>query len=501
MARIAIGGFQHETNTFAPSKADYAQFEAGGGWPGVKYGEPIFGALEGANIPAQGAVQALRAAGHSLVGTAWAAASPSAHVTREAFERILGEMVARLKALLPVEGVYLDLHGAMVSEDYEDGEGEILRRVREVIGARVPLVASLDLHGNVTRAMVAQADALVGYRTYPHVDMADTGARAARLLDTMLQTGTRPAQAYAALDFLTGLPSQCSFIEPCRGIYAMLERLEHSSAAMLSFMPGFPMADFEECGMTVFGYGADAAKVSAAVEQLRGAVADAEKDFALELHSPDEAVQRARARGEPGKPVVIADTQDNPGAGGNGDTTGMLAALVRQRATEATLGMLIDPESARRAHEAGQGATLAFALGGRSRIPGDAPFSGEFTVERLGDGQFTCTGPMFKGFRMTLGPMALLRSKAAPGVRVVLASRKCQAADKEMFRHLGVEPARERMMVLKSSVHFRADFEPIAREVLVARSPGPALADPAQFPWKKLRKGLRLRPLGPVFGG
>jgi len=501
MARIAIGGFQHETNTFAPSKADYAQFEAGGGWPGVKYGEPIFGALEGANIPAQGAVQALRAAGHSLVGTAWAAASPSAHVTREAFPRILGEMVARLKALLPVEGVYLDLHGAMVSEDYEDGEGEILRRVREVIGARVPLVASLDLHGNVTRAMVAQADALVGYRTYPHVDMADTGARAARLLDTMLQTGTRPAQAYAALDFLTGLPSQCSFIEPCRGIYAMLERLEHSSAAMLSFMPGFPMADFEECGMTVFGYGADAAKVSAAVEQLRGAVADAEKDFALELHSPDEAVQRARARGEPGKPVVIADTQDNPGAGGNGDTTGMLAALVRQRATEATLGMLIDPESARRAHEAGQGATLAFALGGRSRIPGDAPFSGEFTVERLGDGQFTCTGPMFKGFRMTLGPMALLRSKAAPGVRVVLASRKCQAADKEMFRHLGVEPARERMMVLKSSVHFRADFEPIAREVLVARSPGPALADPAQFPWKKLRKGLRLRPLGPAFGG
>ena len=501
MARIAIGGFQHETNTFAPSKADYPQFEAGGGWPGVQYGEPIFGALEGANIPAQGAVQALRAAGHSLVGTAWAAASPSAHVTREAFERILGEMVSRLKALLPVDGVYLDLHGAMVSEDFEDGEGEILRRVREAIGARVPLAASLDLHGNVTRAMVAHADALVGYRTYPHVDMADAGARAARLLDTMLKTGTRPAKAYSTLDFLTGLPSQCSFIEPCKGIYALLERLEHSSGARLSFMPGFPMADFDECGMTVFGYGADAAKVAAAVEQLRGAVADAEKDFALELHTPDEAVQRARTRGEPGKPVVIADTQDNPGAGGNGDTTGMLAALVRQGANEATLGMLIDPESARRAHEAGQGATLAFALGGKSRVVGDAPFAGEFTVERLGDGQFTCTGPMFKGFRMTLGNMALLRSKAAPGVRVVLASRKCQAADKEMFRHLGVEPARERMLVLKSSVHFRADFEPIAREVLVAKSPGPALADPAEFPWKKLRKGLRLRPLGPAFAG
>ena len=501
MARIAIGGFQHETNTFAPSPADYAAFEAGGGWPGVRYGEPIFAALEGANIPAQGAVQALRAAGHALVGTAWGAASPSAQVTRDAFERILGEMVSRLKAALPVDGVYLDLHGAMVSEACDDGEGEILRRVREAIGPRVPLVASLDLHGNVTRAMVAHADALVGYRTYPHVDMADTGARAARLLDGILRTGERPAKAYATLDFLTGLPSQCSFIEPCKGIYAQLERLERSSGAVLSFMPGFPMADFDECGMTVFGYGADRGAAEAAVAQLRGAVAEAEPDFALELFLPDDAVARARARGEPGKPVIIADTQDNPGAGGNGDTTGMLGALVRQRATEATLGLLIDVESAQRAHAAGQGATLGFSLGGRSRIAGDAPFEGEFTVERLGDGKFTCTGRMFKGFRMTLGNMALLKSKAAPGVRVVLASRKCQAADKEMFRHVGVEPVRERLMVLKSSVHFRADFEPIAKEVLVAKSPGPALADPAEFAWKKLRKGLRLRPLGPAFGG
>jgi microcystin degradation protein MlrC len=501
MARIAIGGFQHETNTFAPSRADYAQFEAGGGWPGAKYGESIFAAIEGANIPAQGAVQALRAAGHALVGTAWAAASPSAHVTREAFERILGEMLAHLKAALPVDGVCLDLHGAMVSDDYEDGEGEILRRVRAAIGPGIPLVASLDLHGNVTRAMVSTADAMVGYRTYPHVDMADTGARAARLLDAMLRTGERPAKSFATLDFLTGLPSQSSFIEPCKGLYALLETLERSSGAMLTFMPGFPMADFDECGMTVFGYGADAAGVAAAVARLRGAVSDAERDFAMELHTPDEAVTRARARGEPGRPVVIADTQDNPGAGGNGDTTGMLAALVRQQAPEALLGLLIDGEAAKRAHAAGQGATLGFSLGGRSGIPGDAPFAGEFTVERLGEGKFTCTGPMFKGFRMDLGPMALLRSKAAPGVRVALASRKCQAADKEMFRHLGVEPARERMLVLKSSVHFRADFEPIAREVLVAKAPGPALADPAEFPWKKLRKGLRLRPLGPTFKG
>jgi microcystin degradation protein MlrC len=171
---------------------------------------------------------------------------------------------------------------------------------------------------------------------------------------------------------------------------------------------------------------------------------------------------------------------------------------MEQQAKEAVLGMLIDPGSAKRAHEIGLGNCAVFNLGGLSRIPGDAPCAGEFTVERLGDGRFTCTGPMFKGFRMTLGPMALLRSRAAPGVRVVLASRKCQAADQEMFRTLGVEPRACRIVALKSSVHFRADFEPIAKEVLVVKSPGPALADPAEFQWTKLRKGVRLRPLGPV---
>jgi microcystin degradation protein MlrC len=493
MARIAVGGFQHETNTFAPSKADYAAFEAGGGWPGVQYGEPIFAAVEGANIPAAGAIQALRALGHSLVGTAWAAANPSAHVTADAFERIAGELAKRLRAALPVDGVYLDLHGAMVVETYDDGEGELLRRVRETVGERVPVVASLDLHANVTRAMVERADALVAYRTYPHVDMADTGARAARLLDRLLRTGERPKRGFHQLDYLTGIPSQCSFIEPCKTIYQELSRLEQRHACALSFTPGFPMADFGDCGMAVFGYGSPQA-----LERLRRIVADAEKDFAMELHEAPDAVRRARRLGEPGEPVVLADTQDNPGAGGNGDTTGLLKALIQQDPQDAVLGMLIDPASAQRAHDAGQGASVVFSLGGKSRIPGDSPLSGEFTVERLGDGKFTCTGPMYKGVRMTLGPMAVVRSRAAQGVRVVLASRKQQAGDQEMFRTLGIEPRNNRIVALKSSVHFRADFEPIAKEVLVVKSPGPALADPAEFRWTKLRKGVRLRPLGPV---
>jgi microcystin degradation protein MlrC len=498
MARIAVGGMQHETNTFAPSKADYGAFEAGGGWPGVQYGEPVFAAVEGANIPAAGAIQALRAQGHQLVATAWAAASPSAHVTTDAFERIVGELVLQLKKQLPVDGVYLDLHGAMVTEAHDDGEGEILRRVRAVVGPRVPVSASLDLHCNFTRAMFDQCDALVAYRTYPHVDMADTGARAAVLLDGMIRSGRPLARHYRTLDYLTGLPSQSSFVDPCKTLY---EDIGRDAVTTLSFTPGFPMADFPECGMAVFGYGADEKATIAAVDRLHAAVADAEKDFALELHLADDAVARAKRRGEPGRPVVLADTQDNPGAGGNGDTTGLLKALIGQQAQDAVLGLLIDGEAAKKAHEVGMGFTSLFKIGGRSRIPGDSPLEGEFTVEKLGDGKFTCTGPMFKGFRMQLGNMALLRSKSAPGVRVVLASRKCQAGDQEMFRHLGVEPRRSRILALKSSVHFRADFEPISKEVLVVKSPGPALADPTEFAWTRLRKGLRLRPLGAAFQG
>src|SRR6185436_13289565 len=187
------------------------------------------------------------AMGHSLVGTAWAAASPSAHVTKDAFDRITGEMVANLEKALPVDGVYLDLHGAMVSEEFEDGEGEILRRVREVVGPRVPVVASLDLHANVTPAMVQHADGMVAYRTYPHVDMAETGARAARLLDQILRTGKRPEGGFHQLGYLTGIPSQCSFIEPCKSIYSEMQKLEERHGAVLSFTPGFPMADFADC--------------------------------------------------------------------------------------------------------------------------------------------------------------------------------------------------------------------------------------------------------------
>jgi microcystin degradation protein MlrC len=249
--------------------------------------------------------------------------------------------------------------------------------------------------------------------------------------------------------------------------------------------------------MTLLAYGVDDAATQAVLREMGDAIAAAEPEFLTDLLSPDEAVQRAMQLGAPGAPVVLADTQDNPGAGGNGDTTGLLEALVRHRPPHAVMGVLIDPASAAQAHALGLGGVAAFALGATSGLPGQQPFKARFRVEYLADGRLTCTGPMFYGLALQLGPMACLREEVS-GLRVVLASRKFQAADQALFRHVGIEPVQQALLALKSSVHFRADFQAMARAVLVVKSPGPALADPADFNWQKLRPGVRLRPLGPV---
>jgi microcystin degradation protein MlrC len=195
---------------------------------------------------------------------------------------------------------------------------------------------------------------------------------------------------------------------------------------------------------------------------------------------------------------VLADTQDNPGAGANSDTVGLLAALVRNGATGAALATLYDPEVAAIAHRAGEGATINIGLGAKSGLPGHQPYHAAYRVERLGDGNFTATGPFYRGSRVRLGPMALL---SLDGVRIVVASRKQQAADQAVFRHLGIEPAEQKILALKSSVHFRADFQPIAEQILIVAAPGPNLADHRQLAYRRLRPGLRIMPLGPIYRG
>lgn len=499
MATIAVAGFHHETNTFAPSKATYADFESGGGWPALTRGARAVDVVDGMNISLAGFAAAARTAGHRLLPLIWANATPSAHVTKDAYERIAGALVEELGRAEKFDALYLDLHGAMVTEHLDDGEGELLRRVRGMLGPRVPIVVSLDYHANVTPAMIEHADALVGYRTYPHIDMAATGARAGTLLDRILREGCPPDKAFRQIDFLIPLTAQCTMIEPSVALFTRLAALETQTGAVLSFAGGFPAADIGDCGPSVFGYGFDAARVMGAVDELAHAIAAVEGEFQAEFLLPDEAVQRAIARSRPGgPPVILADTQDNPGAGGNGDTVGVLDALLRHRAQGAVLGLLIDPPSTQQAHEAGVGNEREFSLGAISGLPGHKPCVGRFKVERLGDGNFIGSGPFYKDAKMRLGPMAAL---CRDGVTVVLASKKVQAADQAMFHCLGIDPAKQAILSLKSSVHFRADFQPLAQEILVVAAPGPNPADPAVLPWTKLRRGIRLRPRGPAFGG
>jgi microcystin degradation protein MlrC len=192
-----------------------------------------------------------------------------------------------------------------------------------------------------------------------------------------------------------------------------------------------------------------------------------------------------------GRPVILADTQDNPGAGGHADTMSLIKALVAADLQRVLAGVICDPGAAARAHAAGEGAQVELSLGAGSGTPGETPLAARFSVIALGDGRFTGTGPFYHGARFELGPMALLE---LGGVRIAVASRKQQAADQAMFRHLRVEPSDHAVLALKSSVHFRADFGSIAGRILVVESPGPNIADPAKLPCRKLRPGMRTSP-------
>ena len=496
MPRIAIGGFLHETNTFAPTKATYADFVHGGGWPSMAQGADLL-KLRDINVGLAGFIDEAEARGWQLVPTMFAAASPCAHVTRDAYERIAGAIVDGLKNAGPLDAVYLDLHGAMVSEHLDDGEGEILARVRRLIGADLPLVASLDLHANVTPEMVHYADALIAYRTYPHVDMAETGRAAAHHLALLLASKQRFAKAFRQLPFLIPISWQCTNDQPARNIYQKLAAMQSEAVPTLSFCPGFPAADFAHCGPSVFAYGRTQVDADAAADQLAAIIESHEGDFDGRIYTPDEGVHLAMELATTAKkPVIIADTQDNPGAGGDSDTTGMLRALVRNRAERAAIGVICDPSSAKAAHAAGVGATVKLALGGKSGIKGDAPYEATFVVESLSDGKFVAPGPYFGGRDMDMGPSACLR---IGGVRVVVSSHKAQLADQSMFRYVGIEPTQQAILVNKSSVHFRADFEPIAEKLLICAAPGAMPADTALLGWTKLRPGVRLKPNGPAF--
>lgn len=490
--RIAVGGFLHESHSFAPLPTRYEDFVHPGGFPPLCQGAAVLTSVRGTSVPLAGAVSVAEAAGVELVPLAWGFANPAGPVQDEAFERISALICAQLSNALdagPLDGIYLDLHGAAVADSFPDMEGELLRRVRAIAGA-VPLTISLDPHCNLTPKMVALVDALVPFRTYPHVDMKEAGAGAMRLLLERIRRGVPWARAFRQVDFWISLPAQCTLVPPMAPVLEARTELA-AGVAELGFCFGFPYADFHDCGVAVAAYAETQAAADAAADGLKAFIDAREASFLIDILPADVAVADAIATARGAKrPVVIADTQDNPGGGGHGDTTGLLAELIRQDAQGAVLCLINDAASAVACHTAGEGGKLTLSLGGKSD---GVPLSVQATVLRLTDGRFTLTGPMGAGNPGNLGPCALIQ--VAPGVRVMVVSQKMQALDQAILRHVGVEPAECRILALKSSVHFRADFQPIAEKVIVAAAPGPVVADPAVLDFQHLRPGVRKRPM------
>jgi len=496
MSRIAIGGFLHETNCFVPMRTDYDYYAAGGDFPPLARGEQIIERTRGSSHGMSGFLDEMLDE-HELVPLIWGHGGAGGYVTDDAFERIVGELVGGLSRAMPVDAVYLDLHGAMCSLSFEDAEGELLRRVRHALGDEVPVVISLDYHANVTRAIVDAVDGMAIYLTYPHVDRQHTGARSARILRRVLERGRPSHRAFHKMPFLLPLNFQCTLVEPSKGIVDASVAGEGGDILNLSYAAGFPPSDLHECGPAVICHGYDEEAVQASALRLAQMVCDRESEFAEELLTPDEAVTEAMALSESAsRPVIIADTQDNPGCGGTCDTTGLLEALVRHDARGVAMCVMWDPQAASAAHAAGQGAEITLDLGGKHDIPGDKRFHGTFRVTRLSDGRFTTTGKSIPGRNIDLGPTALL---STGGISIVTASRRMQAFDQDIFKHIGVEPTEEKILVLKSTCHFRADFQPIAEKILIALAPGAHIVDSTRYPFRHLRPGVRLAPLGPEF--
>ncbi len=487
--RIAIAGFQHETNTFVEQNTCYEHFLQADSWPEMLRGRSVIDRTRGTNLGVSGFVSAAETEKNiELLPILWCSAEPGGPVTDDAFERVYSEIARALSDMAPLDAVYLELHGAMVTQSLDDGEGTLLKRIRETIGQDILLVASLDMHANITQEMVQSTDVMTIYRTYPHIDIAETGARAFQMLWKAWQ-GRRPAKAWRQVDYLIPLHAQHTGADPARALYKaveahdQLEGLQHADLAL-----GFTAADIKDVGPSMVAYAATQETADGIADDLMNRLARAEPDFETGLLEPSAAVAKAKSNSS-NRPVVIADVQDNPGAGASSDTTGLLRELMRQNARDVLLGLVHDPALARLAHAHGPNTSFDADIGGNS--PEDRPLRAKLHVQQLTDGQCVYTGDMYGGGTANLGPSAALRLDGT-SITIVVTSIRNQCLDLAHFRHFGLSPETARILCVKSTAHFRADFEPIAQEVLLTAAPGQFPCVLKDVTYSKLRPGVRL---------
>lgn len=482
--RVAIGGILHETNTFARGLTPLSAFECPGGFPGLA-GEDIISALGGASVCTGGFISAATEAGDvELAPLLWTFPQPSGVVEQSAFETVAGKLLQLLDEAGRVDGVLLDLHGAMVTEQYPDAEGELLGRVRSVVGPAMPVVATLDLHANISPEMVEHATALIGYDTYPHVDSFERGREALVMIRDACSGRTHPTGALAQVPMLIGPPRQCTLLSPMRDLMTRVHECEQQPGILsITLAGGFPFADTACTGAAIVATAdGDRALATRTAEGLAAEVWARREDFRLKLTPVREAIEWAL---EHGGPVILADGSDNPGGGAPCDGTVMLRELIEAQAPRSVVAVIADPQAVAEAWAAGAGAQATLTVGGKTDYRHGPPLTLTGTVRLLSEGNYVNEGPMCTGLAMAMGRTAVF---VVGEVEVVLTERRVQPYDAQALRSLGIEPTERLLIGLKSAVHFRAHYGPLARRIFEVDTPGIHHPDVTRYEYHNLRR-------------
>ena len=458
--RIVAGAISHESSTFTPVPTTRASFRD-------RFGElrpdQIIPTCRGANIPTGGFVAGAEAYGFELIPTVFAEAHPSGPSPREVFDSILNEMLALMEAAGPADGVLLELHGAMVAEGISDGEGHILRAVRELVGNDIPIVAQLDIHSNVSPLMVEAADVLIGRETYPEVDMAERGRECAEVLVRILKEGLKPTMGLCQLPMIWSM-NQVTAHPPMKQAIERLHEIESRPGVICaSIATSFPLADIPEMGASVYVVtDGDSVAAQAHANELGAWIFERRADWQLPTPSTREALKKADMIGT--YPVIFADRNDNPGGGSPGDSTGVLRTFVEAGLKDACVLYIVDPEAIALCSAAGVGSTLTLDVGAKSSSLQGRPVRMTAEVVALSEGEFRYGGAMYSGLTGHMGPSAYIRQG---GVHVILVTAREQPFDTAFSHTLGLHPEQMRYIGVKSAAHFRAGFESWSKQIFV----------------------------------
>lgn len=485
--RIATGCISHETTTFVPRRTTLQDFEHGFGF---FRGQEVIERFRGANTCTGGFIDGAAKHAFELVPLLWTFPYPSGLIERPVYDQIKGELLERLRKAdqeQRLDGALLDLHGAMVVEGIDDGDGDVIEAVRQVLGPNRPIVVTQDLHANHSKRRVQHADALIGFDTYPHVDMAERGREAADLIVRTINGEVQPTMALRQLPLFWGTPCQVTAHPPMNEVIRRIHDIEKRPGILTATVAaGFSWADIPEVGSSVI-------VVADRDPALARKTADELGDWIWENRNrwyvPPLSVKEAIARGEQiGRyPIMLADHADNTGGGAPGDSTEVLRTFLELRLKDALLLYLVDPDAANQAHAAGVGKKISLKLGGRSDPIQGPPVELEVEVVALTEGQFAYDGPMYKGLTGNMGRSAWLRKD---GVSVVVVHAREQPLDPAFARTLGIDCKKARYIAVKSAAHFRSGFEAFAGSIFNVDASALLRHDFRKLTYKRRRKPM-----------